>query len=282
MACIEMTPGFRWREGLPAVVRLAAASSVRAAAGGTADFPPATASAERPGAGPRPSRAGALAFQDVPRAARYAATEAYVESLAEGLGRELRSRGVEVLAVAPGPVASDFADRVDMHIEKAQTPTEVATGALRALGRRQTVRPGFLAKFLEHSLTLRLTPLRAGASTRLGHEPHDPASAAACLFIKGNPCARRLPGILGSPFCRSAFALAAPPSRTPQMGLCAPFECRWASSGIYAACSAAGSLVRQADSRKRTPMRPKFACRSRDARLAANFATSRQRFIPLQ
>jgi hypothetical protein len=34
----------------------------------------------------------------------------------------------------------------------AQTPAEVAGGALRALGTRGTVRPGFLAQFLELSL----------------------------------------------------------------------------------------------------------------------------------
>jgi len=34
----------------------------------------------------------------------------------------------------------------------AQTPGEIARGALRALGSRGTVRPGFLAQFLEFSL----------------------------------------------------------------------------------------------------------------------------------
>ena len=36
----------------------------------------------------------------------------------------------------------------------AQTPDEVALGALGALGRRGTVRPGLLAKALEWSLSL--------------------------------------------------------------------------------------------------------------------------------
>jgi short-subunit dehydrogenase len=94
-----------------------------------------------------------VAFQGVPRAANYAATKAYVQSLAEGLQRELSSHGVDVLASAPGPVNSGFAARASMTMGLAQTPAEVAIATLAALGRRGTVRPGFLAKFLELSLT---------------------------------------------------------------------------------------------------------------------------------
>jgi uncharacterized protein len=35
-----------------------------------------------------------------------------------------------------------------MKIVNSQTPEEVARGTLRALGRRTTIRPGFLAKAL--------------------------------------------------------------------------------------------------------------------------------------
>ncbi|ACA17408.1 short-chain dehydrogenase/reductase SDR [Methylobacterium sp. 4-46] len=94
-----------------------------------------------------------VAFQGVPRAANYAATKAYVQSLAEGLHAELRARGVDVLAAAPGPVVSGFGGRAGMRIAAGQTPDEVAAGSLRALGRRATVRPGFLAKALETALT---------------------------------------------------------------------------------------------------------------------------------
>lgn len=93
-----------------------------------------------------------VAFQGVPLAANYAATKAYVQSLAEGLQRELVRAGVDVLAVAPGPVHSGFARRANMQMGMAQTPGEVARGALRALGIRGTVRPGFLAQFLELAL----------------------------------------------------------------------------------------------------------------------------------
>lgn len=93
-----------------------------------------------------------VAFQGVPRAANYAATKAYVQTFAEGLRQELSSAGVDVLAVAPGPVQSGFGQRANMQMGMAQTPGEVARGALRALGSRGTVRPGFLAQLLELSL----------------------------------------------------------------------------------------------------------------------------------
>jgi len=93
-----------------------------------------------------------VAFQGVPRAANYAATKAYVQTFAEGLRQELAEAGVDVLAVAPGPVQSGFGRRANMQMGMAQTPDEIARGALRALGSRGTVRPGFLAQFLELSL----------------------------------------------------------------------------------------------------------------------------------
>lgn len=94
-----------------------------------------------------------LAFQGVPRAANYAASKAYVQSLAEGLRRELAPRGVDVLSAAPGPVASGFADRADMKMGLALTPAQVARKTLKALGRWGTVRPGWLSWFLELALS---------------------------------------------------------------------------------------------------------------------------------
>lgn len=93
-----------------------------------------------------------LAFQGVPRAANYAATKAYVQSLAEGLRGELGPRGVDVIACAPGPIQSGFAARANMQMGMTQPPEAVALTTLRALGRWGTVRPGWLAKLLEASL----------------------------------------------------------------------------------------------------------------------------------
>jgi short-subunit dehydrogenase len=93
-----------------------------------------------------------LAFQGVPRAANYAATQADVQSLAEGLRAELKSVGVDVIACAPGPIASGFSDRAGMVMKGAAPASAVAAETLSQLGRWGTVRPGFLSKLLEWSL----------------------------------------------------------------------------------------------------------------------------------
>lgn len=94
-----------------------------------------------------------LAFQGVPRAANYAATKAYVQVLAEGLRRELRGAGVDVTASAPGPVHTGFAERAHMRMGMALQPAGVARATLDALGKKTTVRPGWLSKLLEGSLS---------------------------------------------------------------------------------------------------------------------------------
>ncbi len=104
-----------------------------------------------------------LAFQGAPRAANYAATKAYIQTLSEGLYRELKPLGVDVLAVAPGPIRSGFEARADMRMSMSQGPEVVAQEALDSLGRRLTVRPGWLSKFLETSLA----PLPRRGRTRI-------------------------------------------------------------------------------------------------------------------
>lgn len=93
-----------------------------------------------------------VGFQGAPGSANYAATKAYVQSLAEALHHELKPHGVDVLASAPGPIHSGFAARAGMTMGKAQQPQDVATATLNALGRRSTVRPGWLSKVLAYSL----------------------------------------------------------------------------------------------------------------------------------
>jgi short-subunit dehydrogenase len=93
-----------------------------------------------------------VAFQGVPYSANYAATKAYVQSLGEALAEELRPHGVDVLAAAPGPVASGFGQRANMKMNMPLTPQQVGIPILKALGRNTTVLPGFLTKFLVYSL----------------------------------------------------------------------------------------------------------------------------------
>lgn len=101
-----------------------------------------------------------VAFQGVPRAAHYAATKAYVQTLAEGLRVELGPLGVDVIASAPGPVRSGFEARADLKMAQALPPATVATQTLEALGKRGIVRPGWLSKLLGWSLATAPRPLR--------------------------------------------------------------------------------------------------------------------------
>ncbi len=95
-----------------------------------------------------------VGFNGAPLSATYAATKGFVQSFAEGIAAEMRPHGVSVLSVAPGPVGTGFAARAGMQMGQAATPEMVARSALAALGRRTTVRPGFMAKFLGWSLAM--------------------------------------------------------------------------------------------------------------------------------
>ncbi len=102
-----------------------------------------------------------VAFQGVARSANYAATKAYVQTLAEGLNRELAPRGVDVLAVAPGPVDTAFAERAGLRMRDMISADLVARASLRALGRRMTVRPGWRNALLQAGLASLPRPIRA-------------------------------------------------------------------------------------------------------------------------
>lgn len=104
-----------------------------------------------------------VGFQGTPYAANYAATKAYVQSLAEGLGVELAPFDVDVLASAPGPTNSGFASRAGMRMGKALDAETVALATLAALGHSSTVLPGLLTKVLTWSLA----PLPRRARVRI-------------------------------------------------------------------------------------------------------------------
>ena len=93
-----------------------------------------------------------VGWQGVPGQANYAASKAYVQSLAEGLHDDLKALGVDVLAVAPGPVDSGFGARAGLTMTGATSPDIVAAATLNALGRKRTVIPGARAKFLTWAL----------------------------------------------------------------------------------------------------------------------------------
>jgi short-subunit dehydrogenase len=104
-----------------------------------------------------------VGFQGTPNAAHYAATKAYVQTLAEALNVELAPLGVDVLASAPGPTDSGFAARARMQMGVVLQPADVARSTLKALGRTPTVLPGALSKLL----ALSLVPLPKWARVRI-------------------------------------------------------------------------------------------------------------------
>jgi short-subunit dehydrogenase len=89
-----------------------------------------------------------VAFQGVPFAAHYAATKAYVQTLAEGLTAELKPFHVDVLAAAPGPVRSGFGERAGMQMAQFLQVEDVGVPILKALGKKYTIFPGGLTKLL--------------------------------------------------------------------------------------------------------------------------------------
>jgi len=82
--------------------------------------------------------------------AHYSATKAYLRVLAEGLWNELRPRGVDVLAVCPGLVATPTFER-ERPAPPPLVPPPISSSAvvkasLRALGRRPVVIPGLRSR----------------------------------------------------------------------------------------------------------------------------------------
>jgi uncharacterized protein len=77
--------------------------------------------------------ASTAAFQPVPYMAVYAATKAFVRSFSEALHEEVQARGVRVIALCPGPTATEFFD-ADVAAPRGpiRTVRDVVTTGLRA------------------------------------------------------------------------------------------------------------------------------------------------------
>jgi uncharacterized protein len=77
--------------------------------------------------------ASTAAFQPVPYMAVYAATKAFVRSFSEALHEEVQARGVRVIALCPGPTATEFFDAsVAPPRGPIRTVRDVVTTGLRA------------------------------------------------------------------------------------------------------------------------------------------------------
>jgi hypothetical protein len=105
------------------------------------------------------------AFQGLPFSSHYAATKGYELQLAEGLWYELRGRGVDVLALCPGPTDTEGPKRTGVRADKVPVkPMEVGPvvqAALAALGRGPSVIPGFSNRVLY--LASKVLPRRLAA-----------------------------------------------------------------------------------------------------------------------
>lgn len=83
--------------------------------------------------------ASRASFTPVPYMAAYGASKSYVLSLTEALWAEVRHRGVDVMAVCPGFVNTEFlgvADVPERFSKSALTPKNVVDAALKGLRRR--------------------------------------------------------------------------------------------------------------------------------------------------
>lgn len=107
--------------------------------------------------------ASTAAFQPGPYMAVYYATKAFVLSFSEAIASELEGTGVTVTALCPGPTASGFQDKADMHAsalvkgKKLPTAQAVAAEGYRAMRRGQRVFiPGAMNWLMAQSV--RFTP----------------------------------------------------------------------------------------------------------------------------
>jgi uncharacterized protein len=104
-------------------------------------------------------------FLPGPGMAVYYATKAYVLSFSEALHSELKSRGVRVTVLCPGPVPTEFAARAGVKGSLApdflsQSPERVAELGYRGLMRGQrVVIPGLTNKLV--TFLIRIVPRRA-------------------------------------------------------------------------------------------------------------------------
>jgi len=107
--------------------------------------------------------ASVLGYLPVPYMANYGATKAYNLFLAESLWQELRPAGIDVLALSPGPTATEFAGIAGMNAVGAMSPEQVVETALRSIGRTPSVIPSrpLAAGLLATRLLSRKTAIRA-------------------------------------------------------------------------------------------------------------------------
>src|SRR5207249_10918986 len=90
--------------------------------------------------------ASVAGYQPLGFAATYGATKAFDLMLAEALWAENRSTGADVIALSPGPVATEFQTVAGEKPHPGATPESVVETAFAALGKQPSVIVGGLNK----------------------------------------------------------------------------------------------------------------------------------------
>jgi len=112
-------------------------------------------------------------FFPIPYQTVYAATKAFVLSFSEGLWAEYRDRGIQIMALCPGPTRTPSLPTSLVPLEQAAPSEQVVTAGLRALEQGQiSFMPGFVnklqAQILPKVLPCSLMARLVGRATRLG------------------------------------------------------------------------------------------------------------------
>lgn len=98
--------------------------------------------------------ASIVAFNAVPLWGNYAATKSYTLLLAEALGSELKRDGVAILALCPGSTATEFQQVAGIRKVLAMPAQRVVSEALRALGHKRVLIPGWINRYNNFCLGL--------------------------------------------------------------------------------------------------------------------------------
>lgn len=121
------------------------------------------------------------AFQPLPYSAVYSASKAFVLLFSEALGRELKEQRTHVMALCPGPIATEFWQKIGSNLpdKEKSTPASIATQALAALDNRRAVFvPGpvmlrlqiFAARFAPRSIVVRIAERASRSIMMRGRE----------------------------------------------------------------------------------------------------------------
>lgn len=116
--------------------------------------------------------ASTAAFQPIPRFSVYSATKAFVKSFSEALHAELKTTGIHVSCLAPGPTKTNFFVRSDSTGPPPSAPPanarDVALPGLTGLAKNQRlVVPGFVNRIGAFAARFTPTPVAMAFARRI-------------------------------------------------------------------------------------------------------------------